>query len=71
MLDKIIQLLPLNNYYGDSKAIDLAKGYYKIPLTFKEVFVQFKRDMQWQKRRTIIINTDTTDAIKNVDKSKR
>lgn len=50
MLDKIIQLLPLNNYYGDSKAIDLAKGYYKIPLTFKEMFSQFKRDMQWQKK---------------------
>ena len=48
MLDKIIQLLPLNNYYGDSKAIDLAKGYYKIPRTYRDTYEQFKRDLKWQ-----------------------
>jgi hypothetical protein len=40
----IIKLLALDNYYGVSETIDIAKGKYKIPLTLKEGLDQIKRD---------------------------
>ncbi len=39
----IIKLLALDNYYGVSETIDIAKGKYKIPLTLKEGLDQIKR----------------------------
>lgn len=48
MINKLLELLQLNDYYGDSKVIDLAKGYHKIPKSYKEVYKQFKRELKWQ-----------------------
>jgi len=43
MLDNIILLLALEDYDGVSKNIDIAKGKYKLPQTFKEGWQQRKR----------------------------
>ena len=42
MIQLIIQLLALDEFYGVSKNIDIAKGYHKLPKA-KEVFKQVKR----------------------------
>lgn len=39
----IIDLLKLDNYYGVSHTIDIAKGLYKIPYTRKDVKDKFIR----------------------------
>lgn len=39
----IVKLLNMDNFYGVSKNVDIAKGMYKIPLTFKDGFRQLKR----------------------------
>ena len=43
MIDKILELLSLEDYKGVSDNIDFAKGKYKIPRTFKERKKQYKR----------------------------
>ena len=39
----ILQLLSLDNFYGLSEEVEIAKGKYKLPLTFKDGFKQLKR----------------------------
>jgi hypothetical protein len=39
----IIDLLVISDYYGVSKRVDIAKGMYKIPYTYKEWFSLIKR----------------------------
>lgn len=39
----IIELLVLNDYYGVSKKIDVAKGMYKLPYNFTEAKKLYKR----------------------------
>jgi hypothetical protein len=39
----IIELLVLNDYYGVSKKIDVAKGMYKLPYNFIEAKKLYKR----------------------------
>ena len=39
----ILQLLSLDNFYGISEEVEIAKGKYKLPLTFKAGFKQLKR----------------------------
>ena len=43
MLKLVIQMLEFQKF-GTSEAIDIAKGKYKIPETFKE----FKHNIKWQ-----------------------
>lgn len=43
MIKNILDLLSLDNYYGVSKNIDIAKGYYQIPKSFSEGKKQLKR----------------------------
>tara|TARA_R110000772_G_scaffold83493_6_gene176630 strand:- start:10578 stop:10718 length:141 start_codon:yes stop_codon:yes gene_type:complete len=43
MLENIIYLLNLDDFYGVSENIDIAKGKNKIPLTFKEGWRARKR----------------------------
>tara|TARA_R110000824_G_scaffold127180_2_gene287179 strand:- start:391 stop:537 length:147 start_codon:yes stop_codon:yes gene_type:complete len=43
MIEKILELLSLDNYYGKSELIEFAKGKYKIPTTIKEAYKQNKR----------------------------
>lgn len=43
MFKLIIDLLNVDEFYGVSKEIDIAKGMYKYPKTLKEGFKLFKR----------------------------
>ena len=48
MIENILKLLKHQDYLGESKFIDVAKGQYKIPETLKKTVEQFKRDLEWQ-----------------------
>jgi hypothetical protein len=43
MIKNIIDLLQLSDYYGESEAIDIAKGKYHYPLTLSEGINLLKR----------------------------
>lgn len=45
----IFELLALDEWYGKSKNIDIAKGINKIPETIKEGKDQIKRE--WQQKK--------------------
>lgn len=47
MIGLIVQMLSIDDHYNASDDIDIAKGKYKIPLTFKEGWKQRKR---WHKQ---------------------
>lgn len=51
MIYNIIQLLKLQDYYGVSKNIDIAKGVNEYPKTFKQGIKQIKRQVKWLKQR--------------------
>lgn len=42
-LNIILQLLAMDNWYNVSENVDIAKGKYKYPKTFKELRNNFKR----------------------------
>jgi len=46
----VLKLLNIDEFYGISENIEIAKGKYKLPLTFKQAFSQLKRKnkMRWQ-----------------------
>ncbi len=48
MIDKLLELLAQDKWYGASRNIDIAKGKYKIPKTLKEKREQVKREKAWQ-----------------------
>jgi hypothetical protein len=43
MIKNVIDLLVMSEYYGTSRSIDIAKGKYKIPYSWKEARKQLKR----------------------------
>ena len=43
MLKNILDLLKLDDYYGVSPYIDIAKGKYEAPVTLKEAINKTKR----------------------------
>jgi hypothetical protein len=47
MIKQIIDLLNSLDHYGQSDFIEIAKGRYELPKTFKMAFQQIKR--QWKK----------------------
>lgn len=47
MIKQIIDLLNSLDHYGQSDNIEIAKGKYELPSTFKMAFEQIKR--QWKK----------------------
>lgn len=48
MLEIIFKILPINDWYGISENIEIAKGKYRLPLTSKEAKQKFKRDLKWR-----------------------
>ncbi len=46
----LIELLNMNEYYGVSENLDIAKGRYQIPFTWKDAWKNIKRRL-WQKRK--------------------
>jgi|GWRWMinimDraft_13_1066021.scaffolds.fasta_scaffold00046_5 hypothetical protein len=50
MLKNIIQLLQLNDHYGVSENIEIAKGKNELPKSFKQGYRQIKRELKWQSK---------------------
>ena len=46
----MFELLRLNEFYGASEAIEIAKGKNELPLTLKKGFEQLKRKRKWLTR---------------------
>lgn len=44
MIKSIIDMLQIDDFYGQSEAIDIAKGKYKIPMTIKDMKKQLTRE---------------------------
>ena len=51
MIKHILNLLALDEFYGQGELIEIAKGKYQRPTTFKQGFKQLKRQLKWQKRK--------------------
>jgi len=47
MIDLIIQMLQISDFYGESELIDIAKGKNKLPLTIKDMRKSKKRNKKW------------------------
>lgn len=43
MIKDIIDLLNTGDYYGESESIDIAKGKYELPYSWKDTFNKIKR----------------------------
>tara|TARA_Y200000002_G_C22548165_1_gene606991 strand:- start:459 stop:593 length:135 start_codon:yes stop_codon:yes gene_type:complete len=43
MIADILEILQLDNFYGECETIDIAKGKHKIPETLKEGIQQLNR----------------------------
>lgn len=50
-MKEIIELLQVSDYYGISENVDIAKGKYKIPNTWKDTWKLIKRRL-WQIRKS-------------------
>lgn len=46
----VLKLLQIDDFYGVSENIEIAKGKYKLPQTLKEGYKQIKRQSQWLKK---------------------
>ena len=46
----MFEILRLNEFYGASEAIEIAKGRNELPLTLKKGFKQLRRELKWLKR---------------------
>jgi hypothetical protein len=51
MIKHILDLLALDDFCGQSELIEIAKGKYQRPTTFKQGFNQIKREIKWLKRK--------------------
>jgi hypothetical protein len=51
MIKQIIEMLNSFEHYGRSEMIEIAKGKYEYPQSFKAFYKQVKRELQWRKRK--------------------
>ena len=51
MIKSIIQLLRASEFYGESEAIEIAKGKHKLVDTVKHKMEQQKRVKKWRSKR--------------------
>jgi len=49
MIKEILNLLMLDNHYGQSETIEIAKGKYELPNSFSKGINQIKRLIKCQK----------------------
>lgn len=49
MIKLLIETLQLDDHYGQSELIEIAKGKYELPTTWKQTFKQIKRE--WKTKR--------------------
>jgi len=50
MIKDILNMLALNEHYGKSELIEIAKGKYQFQTTIKGGIKQIKRLIQWRKK---------------------
>lgn len=46
MIKNILDMLKIDEFYGKSEFIDIAKGKYKIPTSVMEAYKQGKRELK-------------------------
>ena len=46
MIKQIISMLQLDDFYGESELIDIAKGKYQLTLSPKKIWKQTKREIK-------------------------
>lgn len=51
MIKQILDLLMVEDHYNQSEIIEIAKGRYQLPVTFKQAIKQIKRRAKWHKRK--------------------
>lgn len=51
MINHILIMLNSLDHYGQSEAIEIAKGKNELPKTFSDFFKQVKREYKWRKRK--------------------
>jgi len=51
MLEKILELLQSDTFYGQSELIEIAKGKHHLKWSVKEIREQKKREKEWQLRK--------------------
>ena len=49
MIKEILNLLMMDNHYGQSETIEIAKGKYELPNSWSKGLNQIKRLIKWQK----------------------
>lgn len=49
MIKQILNILMVNNHYGQSETIEIAKGKYELPNSWSKGFNQIKRQIKCQK----------------------
>jgi len=47
-LANIIELLQSDDFYGVSESIEIAKGKYERPYTWRKGFTKIKRHIKWK-----------------------
>jgi hypothetical protein len=50
MIKNVIELLSLNDYYGISERVDIAKGKNELPNSWKDAFSKIKRHRKSNKK---------------------
>lgn len=51
MIPLIFEMLHLTEHYGQSQAIEIAKGKNELPENWKQTINQLKREKAWQKKK--------------------
>lgn len=51
MIKNIIDMLGVDSFHASHETIEIAKGKYKIPKTFKEMVKQIKREQLWKRKQ--------------------
>lgn len=49
-LRSTLDLLASGDHYGVSESVEIAKGKWYLPNTFKGAIKQFKRQLQWERK---------------------
>ena len=50
MIREIISALSVDDFYNKSELIEIAKGRYKLPMDFKGIVKNIKRQVKWQSK---------------------
>ena len=51
MIKDILNVLKASDYYGKSEVIEIAKGRYALPTTWKSFIKNIKRQVKWQLKK--------------------